>query len=78
MQEVSNCVFLVPFHSVAPLCRGACVEVESDTEAVASKGFKLGCISCKMRAEVPAVTTVDWFYRATNDAEFSDVSSDQM
>lgn len=71
-------MLLVPFHSVAPLCRGACVDVESDTEAVANSGFKLGCISCKMRAEVPAETTVDWFFRATNEAEFSQVSSDQM
>ncbi|KAM8735467.1 sodium channel, voltage-gated, type I, beta a [Acanthopagrus schlegelii] len=72
-QELLLLLLLVLLALQAPLCRGACVEVESDTEAVASKGFKLGCISCKMRAEVPAVTTVDWFYRTTNDAEFSDL-----
>uniref|UniRef100_A0A8C3G1X0 Sodium channel regulatory subunit beta-1 n=1 Tax=Cyclopterus lumpus TaxID=8103 RepID=A0A8C3G1X0_CYCLU len=36
------------------LCRGACVEVDSNTEAVADEGFKLGCISCKRRGEVKA------------------------
>ncbi|XP_073341932.1 sodium channel, voltage-gated, type I, beta a [Pagrus major] len=55
----------------APLCRGACVEVESDTEAVVSKGFKLGCISCKMRAEVPARASVDWYFKASDETEFS-------
>uniref|UniRef100_A0A665UXY1 Sodium channel regulatory subunit beta-3 n=1 Tax=Echeneis naucrates TaxID=173247 RepID=A0A665UXY1_ECHNA len=47
----------------ASLCYGACVEVDSDTEAVASEGFKLGCISCKMRGEVRAEAKVDWFFK---------------
>lgn len=55
----------------ASLCHGACVEVDSDTEAVADEGFKLGCISCKMRGEVPATATVDWFFRALGETDFS-------
>ncbi|XP_034748737.1 sodium channel, voltage-gated, type I, beta b isoform X2 [Etheostoma cragini] len=50
--------------------RGACAEVDSDTEAVAGKGFKLGCISCKMRREVEATATVDWYFRAKGEADF--------
>ncbi|XP_032410455.1 sodium channel, voltage-gated, type I, beta a isoform X1 [Xiphophorus hellerii] len=55
----------------AGLCGGACVEVDSDTEAVANEGFKLGCISCKMRAEVPAKAVVTWFFRSSDDQDFS-------
>ncbi|XP_033968528.1 sodium channel, voltage-gated, type I, beta a [Trematomus bernacchii] len=47
----------------ACLCRGACVEVDSNTEAVEKKGFKLGCISCKKRGEVPASAFVDWYFK---------------
>ncbi|XP_037532036.1 sodium channel, voltage-gated, type I, beta a [Nematolebias whitei] len=50
---------------------GACVEVDSDTEAVAHEGFKLGCISCKMRGEVPATAVVNWFFRASDESEFA-------
>ncbi|KAK7146958.1 hypothetical protein R3I94_009716 [Phoxinus phoxinus] len=57
------------------LCHGACVEVDSDTEAVAGKGFKLGCISCKMRGEVPASATVDWWFMARGESEFSHIYS---
>uniref|UniRef100_A0A3B3YKE4 Sodium channel regulatory subunit beta-3 n=1 Tax=Poecilia mexicana TaxID=48701 RepID=A0A3B3YKE4_9TELE len=53
------------------LCRGACVEVDSDTEAVANEGFKLGCISCKMRAEVEAKAVVSWSFRGADDKDFS-------
>uniref|UniRef100_A0A665UXR8 Sodium channel regulatory subunit beta-3 n=1 Tax=Echeneis naucrates TaxID=173247 RepID=A0A665UXR8_ECHNA len=56
------------------LCYGACVEVDSDTEAVASEGFKLGCISCKMRGEVRAEAKVDWFFKGVDDTEFIPVS----
>ncbi|XP_064160979.1 sodium channel, voltage-gated, type I, beta a isoform X1 [Anguilla rostrata] len=59
----------------APLCRAACVEVDSDTEAVAGQGFKLGCISCKMRGEVPATATVDWYFKAKEDSDFSHIFS---
>ncbi|XP_072317178.1 sodium channel, voltage-gated, type I, beta a isoform X2 [Eucyclogobius newberryi] len=55
----------------ATLCHGACVEVDSDSEAVAGEGFKLGCISCKRRGEVRAVATVDWYFMASDESEFS-------
>lgn len=50
--------------------RGACAEVDSDTEAVAGKGFKLGCISCKRRSEVEGTATVEWYFRAKGEADF--------
>nr|ABF47238.1 voltage-gated sodium channel beta 1 subunit splice variant C [Danio rerio] len=59
------------------LCYGACVEVDSDTEAVAGKGFKLTCISCKMRGEVVASATVDWWFMAKGESEFTHVSMRQ-
>ncbi|KAM6995290.1 sodium channel, voltage-gated, type I, beta a [Tautogolabrus adspersus] len=55
----------------ASLCHGACVEVDSDTEAEVDKGFKLGCISCKMRGEVPAEASVEWSFKASNESEYS-------
>lgn len=51
-------------------CHGACAEVDSDTEAVAGKGFKLGCISCKRRSEVAGSATVEWYFRAKGEADF--------
>ncbi|KAI3358125.1 hypothetical protein L3Q82_003129 [Scortum barcoo] len=51
-------------------CHGACAEVDSDTEAVAGQGFKLGCISCKRRSEVEGSATVEWYFRAKGDADF--------
>uniref|UniRef100_A0A673H978 Sodium channel regulatory subunit beta-1 n=1 Tax=Sinocyclocheilus rhinocerous TaxID=307959 RepID=A0A673H978_9TELE len=54
---------------------GACAEVDSDTEAVAGKSFKLGCISCKMRGEVEATATVDWMFRARGEADFVHIYS---
>ncbi|XP_063736377.1 sodium channel, voltage-gated, type I, beta a isoform X2 [Eleginops maclovinus] len=57
----------------ACLCRGACVEVDSNTEAVENKGFKLGCISCKQRSEVPARAVVDWFFKSSDDYNFTHV-----
>ncbi|XP_028985249.1 sodium channel, voltage-gated, type I, beta a [Betta splendens] len=59
----------------ASLCRGACVEVDSDTEAVANQGFKLGCISCKMRGEVEAEAKVEWHFKASDDTEFQPLYS---
>ncbi|XP_028326692.1 sodium channel, voltage-gated, type I, beta a isoform X1 [Gouania willdenowi] len=55
----------------ASLCGGACVEVDSDTEAVVNEGFKLGCISCKKRGEVQAIAFIDWFFQASDDSNFS-------
>ncbi|KAK1806587.1 hypothetical protein P4O66_005102, partial [Electrophorus voltai] len=57
------------------LSNGACVEVDSDTEAVVGHGFKLGCISCKMRGEVEASATVDWWFMAKGESEFSHIYS---
>lgn len=53
------------------------MEVDSDTEAVANEGFKLGCISCKMRGEVRATASVDWYFKASNEMNFSHVSTDK-
>lgn len=55
----------------ASLCHGACVEVESDTEAQVNKGFKLGCISCKKRGEVLAEARVEWHFKASDESNFS-------
>lgn len=55
----------------ASLSHGACVEVDSDTEAVVNEGFKLGCISCKMRGEVQAIATVEWSFMASYETDFS-------
>lgn len=62
---------LVALH--ASLCHGACVEVDSDTQAVVNEGFKLGCISCKMRGEVKAEASVEWFFKASDETEFSEL-----
>uniref|UniRef100_A0A667WQV0 Sodium channel regulatory subunit beta-3 n=1 Tax=Myripristis murdjan TaxID=586833 RepID=A0A667WQV0_9TELE len=61
--------------TLSSLCHGACVEVDSDTEAVANEGFKLGCISCKMRGEVPATASVDWYFRAQDESEYTHIYS---
>uniref|UniRef100_A0A3Q4BH41 Sodium channel regulatory subunit beta-1 n=1 Tax=Mola mola TaxID=94237 RepID=A0A3Q4BH41_MOLML len=51
-------------------CHGACAEVDSDTEAVAGKGFKLGCISCKRRSEVESSSTIEWYFRPKGESDF--------
>lgn len=56
-------------------CRGACAEVDSDTEAVAGMGFKLGCISCKKRSEVKGAATVEWYFQPKGEADFFQVSA---
>uniref|UniRef100_A0A8C3G217 Sodium channel regulatory subunit beta-3 n=1 Tax=Cyclopterus lumpus TaxID=8103 RepID=A0A8C3G217_CYCLU len=48
----------------------ACVEVDSNTEAVADEGFKLGCISCKRRGEVKATAFVKWSFKASDENKF--------
>ncbi|XP_024114051.1 sodium channel, voltage-gated, type I, beta a [Oryzias melastigma] len=53
----------------APVCGGACVEVDSDTEAVLGEGFQLGCISCKMRGEVKAEASVEWCFWSPDKGE---------
>ncbi|KAF7692104.1 sodium channel, voltage-gated, type I, beta a isoform X2 [Silurus meridionalis] len=59
----------------AQLSSSACVEVDSDTEAVVGKEFKLGCISCKMRGEVEASATVDWWFMAKGESDFTHIYS---
>jgi len=51
-------------------CHGACAEVDSDTQAVAGYGFKLGCVSCKKRSEVDGSATIDWYFRPNGEADF--------
>lgn len=63
-----------PFVLAVMRCHGACAEVDSDTEAVAGKGFKLGCISCKKRSEVESSSTVEWYFRPKGEADFVHVS----
>ncbi|KAJ8389480.1 hypothetical protein AAFF_G00120180 [Aldrovandia affinis] len=55
---------------LVPLCNAACAEVDSDTEAVAGHGFKLGCLSCKIRGEVESSSIIDWFFQAKGESEF--------
>lgn len=55
------------------MCHGACAEVDSDTEAVYGYGFKIGCISCKMRSEVEGTATIDWFFKAHGEIEFGHI-----
>lgn len=71
LQDVRLLVPLVLVVLKAIVCHGACVEVDSDTEAVVNEGFKLGCISCKMRGEVPAEASVEWYFRALNENKSS-------
>ncbi|XP_056116251.1 sodium channel, voltage-gated, type I, beta b [Rhinichthys klamathensis goyatoka] len=66
------CVFFTISVSV---CSAACAEVDSDTEAVAGRPFKLGCISCKMRGEVEATATVDWHFRPRGQDQFTHIYS---
>ncbi|XP_040901308.1 sodium channel, voltage-gated, type I, beta a isoform X2 [Toxotes jaculatrix] len=76
MSAVQELLLLLPLALLAlqaSLCHGACVEVDSDTEAVANEGFKLGCISCKRRGEVPATASVRWFFKASDETVFSPI-----
>ncbi|XP_027011101.1 sodium channel, voltage-gated, type I, beta a [Tachysurus fulvidraco] len=59
----------------ARLSSSACVEVDSDTEAVAGQDFRLGCISCKMRGEVEATATVDWWFMPKEESDFTHIYS---
>ncbi|XP_061632068.1 sodium channel subunit beta-1 [Phyllopteryx taeniolatus] len=54
-------------------CLSGCAEVGSLTEAVYGKAFVLGCISCKKREEVSAVTTVDWHFRPHGEENFTHI-----
>ncbi|KAM8927550.1 sodium channel regulatory subunit beta-1 [Pelodytes ibericus] len=54
----------------AAYCWAGCVEVESETEAVLGKEFKIRCISCKKRGETTASTFVEWFFKEQGREEF--------
>ncbi|XP_054636847.1 sodium channel subunit beta-1 [Dunckerocampus dactyliophorus] len=54
-------------------CQGGCAEVDSLAEAVEGQSFKLGCISCKKRAEVAARTSVDWHFKAPGDDGYTHI-----
>ncbi|KAJ8384448.1 hypothetical protein AAFF_G00204690 [Aldrovandia affinis] len=54
-----------------PQSEAGCAEVVSMTEAVEGETFLLGCISCKKREEVPSKSTVDWYFRAPAEEDFS-------
>ncbi|KAM5210552.1 sodium channel regulatory subunit beta-1 isoform 2-T2 [Hipposideros larvatus] len=47
-----------------------CVEVDSETEAVYGKTFKILCISCKRRSETTAETFTEWTFRQKGTEEF--------
>ncbi|XP_053743053.1 sodium channel, voltage-gated, type I, beta a [Synchiropus splendidus] len=78
MAAVQDLLLLLPLLSLAlqaSVCHGACVEVESDTEAAAYSFFKVGCISCKQRGEVEAVASVNWYFKGTEDTNFTHIYS---
>uniref|UniRef100_A0A8D2IQ05 Sodium channel regulatory subunit beta-1 n=1 Tax=Varanus komodoensis TaxID=61221 RepID=A0A8D2IQ05_VARKO len=49
---------------------GGCVEVDSETEAVAGDHFKIRCISCKKRSETEATAFTEWFFKEKNTKDF--------
>ncbi|XP_075696548.1 sodium channel regulatory subunit beta-1 [Rhinoderma darwinii] len=51
-------------------CWSGCVEVDSETEAVVGKEFKIRCISCKKRGETSAKTFTEWFFRGDGMEKF--------
>ncbi|XP_062841223.1 sodium channel, voltage-gated, type I, beta a [Trichomycterus rosablanca] len=55
----------------ARLGGAACVEVDSETEAVVGKEFKLSCIFCKLRGEVQARASVEWNFRGEGEDIFT-------
>lgn len=61
-------------HCSVPLGQTGCAEVDSMTEAVAGEKFRLECISCKRREEVPGSAVVDWHYKAPETEDFIHVS----
>ncbi|KAM9806136.1 sodium channel subunit beta-1 isoform X1 [Syngnathus typhle] len=65
--------FLIVVSLLACECLGGCAEVDSLTEAVRGQAFVLGCISCKKRAEVGAVATVDWHFRPQGQENFTHI-----
>ncbi|XP_042296640.1 sodium channel subunit beta-1 [Sceloporus undulatus] len=56
--------------ALVTLCHSGCVEVESETEAVAGETFRIRCISCKKRSETEAEAFTDWFFKEKGTEEF--------
>lgn len=56
---------------MVPSSWAGCVEVESETEAVYGKTFKIQCISCKKRSETTARSFVEWFFKEKGEESFS-------
>uniref|UniRef100_A0A8B9PMS5 Sodium channel regulatory subunit beta-1 n=1 Tax=Apteryx owenii TaxID=8824 RepID=A0A8B9PMS5_APTOW len=54
-------------------CRAGCVEVDSHTEAVLGRPFKLLCISCKRRSETTAEALTEWFFREEGTQGFDKI-----
>ncbi|XP_057690947.1 sodium channel subunit beta-1-like [Corythoichthys intestinalis] len=54
-------------------CMGGCAEVDSKTEAVRGEAFVLGCISCKRREEVSAITTLDWHFKPQREENYTHI-----
>ncbi|XP_025917493.1 sodium channel subunit beta-1-like, partial [Apteryx rowi] len=50
-----------------------CVEVDSHTEAVLGRPFKLLCISCKRRSETTAEALTEWFFREEGTQGFDKI-----
>ncbi|XP_015277969.1 PREDICTED: sodium channel subunit beta-1 [Gekko japonicus] len=55
--------------ALVSLCQGGCVEVDSHTEAVLGKTFKITCISCKKRSETVAEAFTEWFFKEKETEE---------
>ncbi|XP_008119134.1 sodium channel subunit beta-1 [Anolis carolinensis] len=59
--------------AMVTLCHGGCVEVESETEAVAGETFRIRCISCKKRSETEAEAFTDWYFKQQGMEEFDHI-----
>lgn len=51
------------------------MEVESETEAVLGKTFKITCISCKKRSETVAEAFSEWFFKEKDTEEMVKVGA---
>ncbi|KYO37479.1 sodium channel subunit beta-1 [Alligator mississippiensis] len=63
---------LLPLVLVAS-CWAGCVEVDSETEAVTGKTFKIQCISCKKRSETTAEAYTEWYFKQKGADSFDKI-----
>lgn len=49
------------------------MEVDSETEAVTGKTFKIQCISCKKRSETTAEAYTEWYFKQKGADSFDKV-----